>query len=228
MEAILESRDYMEVTSGNEIRPADAAENEDDQAKKDAIKKEQAKFDKTKSKIASLIINSLGDKPLNTIETVSKDPAAMWARLEKQYSSKSVNSKLSLITETQLKRLSHKGDMSDHVAEFETLFAKLENAGFKIETLMQVSIFLASLDTHAEYESTIAAIRTLADDDIAWEIVTTRLREEYKQKQMQHHGQTYRSSNSATVAYVKDNKKTTCSKCGQVGHAVMQCWHNPD
>jgi hypothetical protein len=140
MEAILESRDYMEVTSGNEIRPADAAENEDDQAKKDAIKKVQAKFDKTKSKIASKIFNSLGDQPLSTIQTVSKDPAAMWARLEKQYASKSVNSKLSLITETQLKTLSHKGDMSDHVAEFETLFAKLENAVFKIETHAGINI----------------------------------------------------------------------------------------
>jgi gag-polypeptide of LTR copia-type len=127
-----------------------------------------------------------------------------------------------------LKKLSRQGDMSDHVPEFGTLFAKLENAGFMIEMLMQVSVLLASLDTHAKYESTIAAIRTLADDDITWEIVTTRLREEYKQKQMQQHVQTYRSSNSATVAYAKDSKKTTCSKWRKVGHTTIQCWYNPD
>jgi gag-polypeptide of LTR copia-type len=91
---------------------------------------------------------------------VSKEPTEMWEKLAKRYASKTVNNKLSLLTEAHSKRLSRRGSMADHVGELETLFAKLDNAGHKVDSLMQVSILLTSLESHHEYDATIAAIRT--------------------------------------------------------------------
>jgi gag-polypeptide of LTR copia-type len=182
-------------------------------------------YDRKRSKISSLIINSLGNKPLSIIQSVSKDPVRIWMKLEERYASKSINSKLSFVTELQNKKFTHKGNMSDHVEEFDTLFAKLENAGHEIEPLMQVSMFLASLEGHSEYNATIAAVRTLARYDIKWEIVTTRLRDEYKNKQKQY-GSMHGSLTGSTVAYVNHSqkKKPTCKSCGKMGHNEPKCW----
>jgi gag-polypeptide of LTR copia-type len=162
IEAILDSRNYLDIVTGKESRPADAADDADAATYAD-VKKRQEQFDKMKVKTVSIIINALGDKPLKTIQMVSKEPTEMWEKLAKRYASKTVNNKLSLLTEAHGKRLSRKGSMADHVGELETLFAKLDNAGHKVDSLMQVSILLTSLESHHEYDATIAAIRTLSD-----------------------------------------------------------------
>jgi gag-polypeptide of LTR copia-type len=150
-------------------------------------------------------------------------------KLEERYASQSMNSKHSLVTELQNKKFTRKGNMSDHVEEFETQFAKLEKAGHEIEPLMQVSIFLASLEGHSEYNAKIAAVITLDDNDIKCDIVTTRLRDEYKNKQKQY-GSMHGPLTGSTVAYVNHSqkKKPTCKSCGKMGHNESKCWYNPE
>jgi gag-polypeptide of LTR copia-type len=112
MEAILEAKEYLDIVTGKERRMPDAEATVDDTA--DAVAS-QILYDRKRSKIASLIINSLGNKPLSTIQSVSKDPVRIWMKLEERYASKSINSKLSLVTELQNKKFSRRGNMSDHV-----------------------------------------------------------------------------------------------------------------
>jgi hypothetical protein len=79
-------------------------------------------------------------------------------------------------------------------------------------------MFLASLEGHSEYNATIAAVRTPADNDIKWDIVTTRLRDEYKNEQKQY-GSMHGSLTGFTVAYVNHSqkKKPTCKSLRENG-----------
>jgi gag-polypeptide of LTR copia-type len=131
----------------------------------------------------------------------------MWAKLEARYTAKIVDSKLNLLAEAHNKKYGKKDSMSDHVGDTRAIFSKLESAGHEVDPLIQVSIFLASLQDCNESESALAAIRTLGDNDTTWGKVTTRLMDEFKTKYPKGQGSSSNQANGATVSYAKNGKQ---------------------
>jgi gag-polypeptide of LTR copia-type len=153
---------------------------------------------------------------------VSKDPIETWNKPEAIYAGSSVNTKLNLLTEAHNKKFGKGQTMSDHLGDLETIFVKLENTGHEVDSLLQVSSFLTSLQGNDEFESTIAAIRTLSDTGTTCEMVTTRLMDEYKTKHPQG-VLSHESSSGPTVAYANSSKDVIgCSYCKK---KVIQSMH---
>jgi gag-polypeptide of LTR copia-type len=124
----------------------------------------------------------------------------MWAKFDARYAENTVNSTLNLLTEAHNKKYGKSNSRSDHAGDLETIFSKLESAGHEVDPLMQVSIFLASLQDCNEFESTVTAIRTLGDTDITWAKATTRLMDEFKTKYPNGKGSRSNEANIATSA----------------------------
>jgi hypothetical protein len=86
-------------------------------------------------------------------------------------------------------------------------------------------MFMHSMN--GKYEATIAALRTLGDEQLTWEDVTTRLIEEYNTNA--YKGGTSTSYNNATtLATLKSSSTTVCSQCDRPGHEKVNCRWNPD
>jgi gag-polypeptide of LTR copia-type len=165
---------------------------------------------------------------LRTIQTVAKDPVEAWKKLEARYASKATSNKLNLVLSAHSKKLARKGSMADHVGELEILFSRLDNAGAKIDDIMQVAILLMSLEGHSEYEATIAAIRPLSDDNTTWELVTTHLMDENKHRQQVNHIHKFEAGGAAAVMKGNRSKNFTCNHCKRKGHVSSKCWSNPE
>lgn len=169
MEAIFENRECMGILDGSELVPSDDL---------DAL----SDYNKKRKRAVALMVLALGDKPLKAVQKYSKDPKEMWTKLTGRYAGKTTSNKLSLMNEIFSRKLEHGESISDHIAELELSFTKLENAGQKIQDLMQVSILLSSLKECDEYESTIAAIKTMDEEKATWDAVSNRLIDEYKER----------------------------------------------
>ena len=72
--------------------------------------------------------------------------------------------------------------MTDHVADLELSFTKLSAAGQDFNKLLQVSVLLSSITGVADYEATVAAIRTMDEGKATWEAVTSHLIDESKEE----------------------------------------------
>jgi gag-polypeptide of LTR copia-type len=67
--------------------------------------------------------------------------------------------------------------MSDYVDRYAALLDRLESMASKVPH--ELAIIMCMYSINGKYEATIAALRTLGDEKLTWEDVTTRLIEEY-------------------------------------------------
>jgi gag-polypeptide of LTR copia-type len=212
MEGIMEARDYDGLINGLETRPDDGGTDSSDPSLTQ-VKDIQERFDSKRAKISALIVNSLGDKPLRTIQTVAKDPVEAWKKLEARYASKTTSYKLYQVMSAHSMKVARKRSMADHVGELETLFSRLNNTGATIDDKMQVAILLMSLEGHSEDEVNIAAIRTRSDDNTTWELVATRLMDEDKHRQQGNHIHKFEAGGTAAVMKGNKSNNITCNCC---------------
>jgi hypothetical protein len=66
--------------------------------------------------------------------------------------------------------------MVEYVDTYTSLLNRLEAMNAPIPGALAVIMFLSSLQGH--FEATVASIRSLSDDDLTWDDVTSRLIEE--------------------------------------------------
>lgn len=219
MEASLETINCLDIVEGTIERPTDNSD----------VSNTQAMFDKRSKRAASIIITSLGDKPLMTVQMHSKSPRMMWQTLCTRYASNTTSNKLSLITEAFLKKKLRHETMSDHIAALETTFTKLKNAGQSIDKLIQIAILLASIRNETEYDAVIAAIRTMDEANSSWAKVTTRLVDEYKEKHIGHNYNREKTENLESISAAVMHRRTSseCEFCKKRGHTANVCWENP-
>jgi gag-polypeptide of LTR copia-type len=67
-------------------------------------------------------------------------------------------------------------DMSEYVDNYTSLLDRLETMDAKVPQPLAVIMFLSSM--RGQFEAPVAALRTLGDDDLSWDDVTSRLIEE--------------------------------------------------
>jgi hypothetical protein len=126
----------------------------------------------------------------------------------------------------ELKSLRYKsGDMSDYVDRYAALLDRLESMDSKIQPELAIIKFMHSMN--GKYEANVAALRTLGDEKLTWEDVTTRLIEEYNTNAYKG-GTSASNNNSTALATLKSSSTTVCSQCDRPGHEKVNCWGNPD
>ena len=171
-----------------------------------------------KSKAAAIIVGGLGDKPLRLVMSVRKQPALMMLKLNERYASSKLTTRMTLMT-TLTNMVYRGGDMTEYVDSYASLLDRLEAMDAKIPTELSVIMFLASMKGH--FAATVAALRTMAEDNLRWDDVTARLIEEADTTKLSQN--TSSGSGSALTVSVR-----TCEYCGKQGHSQDRCWQNPD
>jgi gag-polypeptide of LTR copia-type len=83
-----------------------------------------------------------------------------------------------------------------------------------IPDALAVIMFLSSLQGH--FEATVAAIRSISDDNLTWDDVTSRLIEEASPRS--------RTRQDSALAV---HSRPICSFCGRQGHEANRCFTNP-
>ena len=180
-----------------------------------SILAESAEFSAARKKAAAIIINGLGDKPLRVVVAHRKDPALMLIKLNERYASSTLSTRMSLISELYTLSYVRNKDMGEYVDTYTSLLNRLEAMNAPIPGALAVIMFLSSLQGH--FEATVAAIRSLSDDDLTWDDVTSRLIEEASSP---------RSRTRQDSAFVV-NSRPMCTFCGRQGHDANRCFTNP-
>lgn len=121
------------------------------------------------------------------------------------------------------KSLSSGENMSYAIGELETCFTKLSNAGMQLTELIQFSILLASIEECPDYESTKAAIRTIAKDRKTLDVVSTRVIDEYREKHQAP--ATYKDD---VMADLSKRKTLVCHFCYKEEYKANGCFCIPD
>jgi gag-polypeptide of LTR copia-type len=165
-----------------------------------------------KRKSTAIIINCIGDKPLRVVAGYMSDPKLMLQKLRDRYASSILSTRMSLMAELQALRYKS-GDMSDYVDRYAALLDRLESVDSKVPHELAIIMFMHSMN--GKYEAYIAAIRTLGDDKLTWEDVTTRLIE-YNTNT--HKVSTSTGNNATALATLKSSPTIICSQCGRPGH----------
>jgi gag-polypeptide of LTR copia-type len=137
---------------------------------------ESAEFAAARKKSAAIIINGLGDKPLRVVVSRRRDPALMILKLNKRCASSTLSTRMSLIFELYTLSYVHNKDMGEYVDTYTSLLNRLAAMNAPIPDDLAVIMFLSSLQGH--FEATVAAIRSISDDNLTWDDVTSRLIEE--------------------------------------------------
>jgi gag-polypeptide of LTR copia-type len=115
----------------------------------------------------------------------------------------------------ELQALRYKpSDMSDYVDRYAALLDRLESKDSKLPTELAIIMFMHSVN--GKYEATIAALRTLGDEKLTWEDVTTHFIEENNTNT--HKGSTSTGNNATALATLKSSSTTICRQCGRLGH----------
>ena len=171
MRAVFEHKGVLALVTGQLVAPSDSAAAD-----------EKAAFAKLKAKATALLILALGNRPLKAVQKHEGDPATMWTKLTSRYASKTTSTKLMLLNEVFNQKYLGGTSLADHIADLELGFTKLAAAGQDLDELLQVSALLSSLSGLSDYESTIAAIRTMDESKATWELVTSRLIDEFNER----------------------------------------------
>lgn len=179
--------------------------------------KEDDKVVEKMEEASNLIVSALSDHALRVVRSVIGDPAAMMAKLDDRYDSKTTASKITKMVELVSVRYSSlKESMPRHVDKIAALVEQLRSMGTTLDEPLVIGILIASL-TVDELKPASAAIKTLSDEKLQWEDVTARLIEEVKTLKSDR-GQ---SSRQAT------HDERSCAICGLNNHRTGSCYLNP-
>lgn len=172
--------------------------------------------DKEKNQQASnIIVSALGDHALRVVRTIVGRPYEMMQKLDARYDSKSTASKISKMVElVSVRYTSVRDDMSKHIDRLAGLVEQLNNMGSQLPEDLTVGILVASIEVTALMPVT-ASIKTLSDENLKWEDVSSRLIEEVKSL-----SKGSSSDDRAASAQV------SCDICKKP-HATSNCYLNP-
>ena len=157
-----------------------------------------------------IIIRALSDAALRVVRDVITDPVQMLAKLDARYDNKSTAAKISKMSE--LVSIAYKNSAKDirkHIDKLAGLVAQLKAMKTPIADTIAVGILLASIPVPS-LDPITAAIKTLADDQMTWDNVATRLIEEWREL----------PALSAETAF---GARTRCDHCGRGGHTAKYC-----
>jgi hypothetical protein len=125
----------------------------------------------------------------------------------------------------ELQTLRYKsGDMAEYVDKYTALLDRLDAMSARVPSKLAVITFLHSMN--GKYEATIAALRTLGDDELNWDDVTARLIEQYSAHSTKL--STSSTNNAFALVTQANRSNTVCTHCGKPGHEKGACWWNPN
>lgn len=134
-----------------------------------------------KRKACAIIVRALSDGALRVVRDVVNDPVQMLAKLDDRYDNNSTASKISKMSElvSTVYKIPSK-DIRKHIDKLAGLVAQLKAMKTNLDDTLAVGIMLASIQVPA-LAPVVAAIKTLADDQVTWDDVATRLIEEWRE-----------------------------------------------
>lgn len=182
--------------------------------KKDASTKVVS--DDEKEQASNIIISALGDHALRVVRTVIGDPCEMMKKLDDRYDSKTTATRITKIVELMSNKfVSVDDDIARHIDRLAGLLEQLQGMGTKLDKTLQIGILVASIQV-PELAPVTAAIKTLAEDDLKWDAVSSRLIEET-------HSLKSESVNRSSAAKAGN----ICELCHKPGHKIENCFLNP-
>ena len=172
------------------------------------------------------LTQALGARALRTVASERVNPYKMYRKLEERYATKKAASRVQLQTELHRMQYNSSITMGEFVDDLESVFAKLETKNCPISESLQVAILLSSFGTVDEspYGPVVSALQTMADEDLTWDVATTRLLQEDSSGQ----ALTYSSYTSAVqvkkeARVLKSLARVKCFDCSRYGHYARNC-----
>jgi hypothetical protein len=163
-------------------------------------------------KAAAIIINGLEDKPLRVVVWHRKDPAKMIEKLNERYAYSSFSTRMSLMSELHNISYVRNADMAEFVDSYTSLLDRFEFMEAKVPESLAVIMFLHSI--RGQFEATVAALRSMVDDYLSWDDVTSRFIEEASSVGYRTHRDT---------AFLTLQNRVVCDFCGRSGHQEYRC-----
>lgn len=128
------------------------------------------RFQKRQRQASDIIVSTLTDESLRVVMTVIGDPRTMLEKLDDRYRSTTTASKISKITEfVSVRYKSPCKDIAKHIDKMAAIVEELRNMDMKLDNTLTVGILVASIKA-PELAPVVAAIITLAENDLKWEI----------------------------------------------------------
>lgn len=163
---------------------------------------------------SNIIVSALSDHALRVVRSVIGNPLKMMAKLNDRYDSKTIASRISTMSElVSIKYTSLGDDIDKHIDKVEGLIEKLRAMGTVFDDSLAIGILVASIDL-PEMAPATAAIKTLADKDVNWESISSRLIDEAKNLK----------SGTRTRSHAASQ---CCAICGKTNHTTDRCFLNP-
>lgn len=163
---------------------------------------------------SNIIVSALGDHALRVVRSVIGEPHKMFQKLDMRYDSKSTATRISKMAElVSLKYGNLRDDISKHIDRMAGLLEQLRSMNTVLDDALAIGILVASIEV-SELSAVTAAIKTLAEKDLVWEDVSSRLIEECKSIKTSHKD---RASAASSV----------CGLCKKPGHTIDDCFMNP-
>ena len=173
-------------------------------------------FKDSKRQAGNIIVSALSDQALRVVRSVMSNPKDMLEKLDRRYDSKTTASKIAKMSElVSMRYTSIRDDMARHVDRMAALIEQLRSMKTTLDDSLAIGILVASIDVPSLLPIT-AAIKTLAESDINWEDVTSRLIEESKTL----------TSSSGPVDRA-NAAMSSCQICQKNSHRTENCFLNP-
>lgn len=168
-----------------------------------------------KEQASNIIVSALGDHALRVVRSVIGLPHVMLQKLDARYDSKSTATRISKMAELVCVKFTNaREDISKHVDRLAGLLEQLRSMNTPLPDSLAIGILVASIEV-SELTPVTAAIKTLADKDLNWEEVSSRLIEECK---------ALRTSSGKDRAAAAS---CVCALCHKPGHDIENCFQNP-
>lgn len=161
------------------------------------------------AKAKSIIIQCLPDKYLEIVKKC--ESSSMLENLKSIFERKSVFSKLHLKKQLLALKCGRQENLQDHFLKFDTLVAKLETMGSKMEESDKVCHLLLTLLLNEDYDQVITTLETI-DKELDMEFVKSKLMD----AELKIKGKEKESTDEVNF-YIK------CYKCGKEGQKFYEC-----
>ena len=177
-----------------------------------------SKFAQECLKVSGIIVAALGDSALRLVKSVRGKPTEMLEKLDARFDSKTTASKITKMVDlVSIRYTNPRSDITKHIDRMGSIVEQLQAMQASMDESLKVGILIASIEV-PEMRAVVAAIKTLADQDVKWDTVAERLIEEWRGLK-----KTIRTGESSATA----KGKRECEFCSRPGHTADNCWINP-